>query len=180
VPSTWAFRSIAAVYDIGLVIAKAVQGLLAAGVKTSDVVRRVALFGALNRDGWGVGLTILTALANLLPALPEEEAYLALFHGARRVAQDCDGQAPRRERAALGSRPEPKTLERWLARWTRVHDLDFRRGRPLPIRLRAQSAAQNDHERAILLWRCTLRSQEVFVRPRALRNVGERLASPLV
>jgi hypothetical protein len=41
---------------------------------------------------WGVGLTILTALGNLLPVLPEEEAYLALFHGARRVAADCDAR----------------------------------------------------------------------------------------
>ena len=67
-----------------------------------------------------MGLTILTALGNLLPALPEDEAYLALFHGARRVAADCDGQAPRRERAPLGSRPEPATLKRWLRRWTKV------------------------------------------------------------
>jgi hypothetical protein len=35
----------------------------------------------------------LTALADLLPMLPEEEAYLALFHGARRVAADCDWNA---------------------------------------------------------------------------------------
>jgi hypothetical protein len=64
--------------------------------------------------------TILTALANLLPMLPEEEAYLALFHGARRVAADCDGQAPRRERASLGSHPDAATLKRWLRRWTNV------------------------------------------------------------
>ena len=76
--------------------------------------------GRKNRDGWGVGLTILTALANLLPVLPEEEAYLALFHGARRVAADCDGEAPRRERAPLGSQPDPATLKRWLRRWTNV------------------------------------------------------------
>jgi len=76
---------------LGLVIAKAVHGQLAAGVLPPDVVRQVALFGVQNRDGWGVGLTILTALGNLLPVLPEEEAYLALFHGARRVAADCDG-----------------------------------------------------------------------------------------
>ncbi|HEV3285260.1 MAG TPA: hypothetical protein VG011_00845, partial [Steroidobacteraceae bacterium] len=86
----------------------------------ADIVRQVALFGAQNRDGWGVGLTILTALANLLPVVPEEEAYLALFHGARHVAADCDGQAPRRERAPLGSRPEPAAIKRWLRRWTSV------------------------------------------------------------
>ena len=107
-------------HDIGLVIAKAVQGRLAAGAPKSDIVRQAALFGAQNRDGWGVGLTILTALANLLPALPEDEAYLALFHGARRVASDCDGQPPRRERAPLASRPEQAALQRWLQRWTKV------------------------------------------------------------
>jgi nitrite reductase/ring-hydroxylating ferredoxin subunit len=107
-------------HDLGLVIAKAVHGQLAADVPRADIVRQVALFGAQNRDGWGVGLTILTALANLLPKLPEEEVYLALFHGARRVAADCDGEAPRRERAPLASRPDPAALKRWLRRWTHV------------------------------------------------------------
>jgi nitrite reductase/ring-hydroxylating ferredoxin subunit len=105
---------------LGLVIAKAVHGQLAAGVRPPDVVRQVALFGIQNRDGWGVGLTTLTALGNLLPVLPEEETYLALFHGARRVAADCDGEAPRRPRAALASRPDLATLKRWLRRWTTV------------------------------------------------------------
>ena len=107
-------------HDLGLVVAKAVHGQLAADVPRADIVRQVALFGAQNRDGWGVGLTILTALANLLPFLPEEEAYLALFHGARHVAADCDGEAPRRERAPLGSRPDPTALKGWLRRWTNV------------------------------------------------------------
>src|SRR4029077_4992661 len=103
-----------------LVLAKAVHGQLAADVPQAEIVRQVALFGAQNRDGWGVGLTILTALANLLPVLPEEEAYLALFHGARRVATGCGGEAPRRERAPLGSRTDPAALKRWLQRWTNV------------------------------------------------------------
>jgi nitrite reductase/ring-hydroxylating ferredoxin subunit len=107
-------------HNLGLVIAKAVHGQLAADVPPADIVRQVALFGAQSRDGWGVGLTILTALANLLPALPEEEAFLALFHGARRVAADCDGEAPRRERAPLAGRPDPAALKRWLRRWTNV------------------------------------------------------------
>ncbi len=107
-------------HDLGLVIAKAVHGQLAADVPPAAIVRQAALFGAQNRDGWGIGLTIHTALANLLPVLPEHEAYLALFHGARRVAADCDGEAPRRERAPLGSRPDPAALRRWLRRWTNV------------------------------------------------------------
>ena len=49
-----------------------------------------------------------------------EETYLALFHGARRVPADCDGEAPRREREPLPSRPEPAVLEAWLQRWTNM------------------------------------------------------------
>jgi nitrite reductase/ring-hydroxylating ferredoxin subunit len=108
------------VHNLGLVIAKAVQGELAADVPPADVARQIALFGARHGDGWGVGLTIFTALGNLLPVLPEEETYLALFHGARRVAADCEGHAPRRERAPLTSSPDPATLKRWLRRWTAV------------------------------------------------------------
>ncbi|MGF6485042.1 Rieske 2Fe-2S domain-containing protein [Paraburkholderia sp. JPY419] len=107
-------------HDLGLVIAKAVHGQLAADVPKVDIVRQVALFGAQNRDGWGVGLTVLTALGNLLSVLPADETYLALFHGARRVAADCNGEAPRRERTPLASRPEPATLDRWLRLWTNV------------------------------------------------------------
>src|SRR5271169_3221226 len=107
-------------HNLGLVIAKAVQGELAAGVPAADAARQIALFGARHGDGWGVGLTIFTALGNLLPVLPEEETYLALFHGARRVAADCEGQAPRRERAPLASSPDLATLKRWLRRWTAV------------------------------------------------------------
>ena len=64
-------------------IAKAVRGQLTAGVPARDTLRQAALFAVQNRDGWGIGATILTALGNLLPVLPEEETYLALFHGAR-------------------------------------------------------------------------------------------------
>jgi hypothetical protein len=42
------------------------------GVDYRALVRDAVLFGARNRDGWGVGLTILTALGNLIPSLPEE------------------------------------------------------------------------------------------------------------
>ena len=107
-------------HNLGLVIAKAVRGQLTAGVPSREILRQAALFAVRNRDGWGVGATILTALGNLLPVLPEEETYLALFHGARRVAADCDGEAPRRERAPLASRPDLATLQRWLRHWSAV------------------------------------------------------------
>ena len=92
-------------HNLGLTIAKAVRGQLVAGVAPLEILRQAALFGARNLDGWGTGITILTALGNLLAILPEEEVFLALFHGVRRLAADCDGAAPHRRRSALGSRP---------------------------------------------------------------------------
>jgi nitrite reductase/ring-hydroxylating ferredoxin subunit len=111
-------------HNLSLVIAKAVEGQLAAGQSSSEVVRQVALLGTRNRDGWDTGLTILTALGQLLPFLSEEETHLALFHGARRVADDCDGAAPRREREPLASRPDLTILKRWLRRWVSVRHRD--------------------------------------------------------
>src|SRR6476646_5272440 len=107
-------------HELGLVIAKAVYGELAADVPPTNIVGQIALYGARNRDGWGVGLSILTALGNLRSVLPEEETYLALVHGARRVATDCAGQAPRHARAPLAASPNFETLKRWLRRWTAV------------------------------------------------------------
>jgi nitrite reductase/ring-hydroxylating ferredoxin subunit len=111
-------------HNLSLVIAKAVHGQLAAGGRPADVVRQAALFGTRNRDGWYTGLTILTALGRLLPFLSEEETHLALFHGARRVAADCDGATPRRNREPLASQPDLATLKRWLRRWVAVRHRD--------------------------------------------------------
>jgi nitrite reductase/ring-hydroxylating ferredoxin subunit len=107
-------------HNLGLVIAKAVRGQLTAGVPAREILRQAALFAVQNRDGWGIGATILTALGNLLPVLPEQETYLALFHGARRVAADCEGEAPQRKRTPLASRPDLPTLQRWLRQWSTV------------------------------------------------------------
>lgn len=110
--------------NLGLVVAKALYGQLSAGVPPIDIVRQAALFGCDNRDGWSTGLTILTALGNILPVLDEREVYLALFHGVRRVAADCDGEAPRRKRAPLTSDPELPLLKQWLQNWTAVRHRD--------------------------------------------------------
>lgn len=105
-------------HSLGLVMAKALRGLLAAGVEPSEILRATVRFGATNRDGWGSGLTILTALGNLLPMLEGEEIYLALWQGVRAVAADCEGEPPRRERRPLASVPDIDTLRRWLRRWS--------------------------------------------------------------
>jgi nitrite reductase/ring-hydroxylating ferredoxin subunit len=111
--------------NIGLVVAKAVLGLTKQGVEPRAMVRDAALFGVRNRDGWGSGLTILTALANLLPLLPAEESYLALYKGIQRVADDCEGQPSRRDREPLRGDPQPLgRLARWLRHWTAVRHRD--------------------------------------------------------
>ena len=111
-------------HNLSLVIAKAVHGQLAVRLTPSDVVRHAAVFGTRNRDGWDSGLTILTALCQLSPFLSEEDQHLALFQGVRRVAADCDGEAARRERTRLASRPDLTTLKRWLRRWVAVRHRD--------------------------------------------------------
>ncbi|MFQ6018200.1 MAG: Rieske (2Fe-2S) protein [Kiloniellaceae bacterium] len=112
-------------HNLGLVIGKSVLGLQGTGVSYREMVREAALFGSQYRDGWGSGLTVLTALANLIPALPETETYLALYKGIRRVASDCDGEAPRRDRGKLGDHAPPlETLKRWLRHWTLVRHRD--------------------------------------------------------
>ncbi|WP_290649844.1 Rieske (2Fe-2S) protein [Aquisalimonas sp.] len=107
-------------HNLALVIAKSVHGQLAAGAPPHAIVRQAALFGARNRDGWGVGLTILTALGNVLAGLPERDTCLALFHGVRRTADDCEGEPPRRERTPLDGAPSQETLQGWLRRWSAV------------------------------------------------------------
>ncbi len=112
--------------NLPLVLAKAVLGLGAEGVADREIVREAALFGAKARDDWSVGLTILTALANLLPALPPEERYLALYQGLRRVAEDCAGMPARRSRQpfATAAGHDLATLSHWLRDWTRVRHRD--------------------------------------------------------
>src|SRR4051812_22604933 len=76
-----------------LVTAKAVLGLLAAGVDAREIVREGADYGIRYRDtGWGAGLTVLVAMANLLPHLEESDRALALVHGLAFVSRDTRGR----------------------------------------------------------------------------------------
>src|SRR5262245_36171062 len=110
--------------NLGLVIAKAILGLQAQGVAAHELVREAALFGARHREQWGTGLTVLTALANLLPALADDATYLALYKGVRNVAEDSDGQPARHARQPLDKKLPPQTLGRWLRHWTAVRHAD--------------------------------------------------------
>jgi nitrite reductase/ring-hydroxylating ferredoxin subunit len=112
-------------HSLGLVIAKAVLGARGAGLDDAILLRDGALFGARMRDGFGIGMTILCALGNVLPELPDDERYLALFQGIRRVGADCAGQAPRRDREPLhGEAALLPTLRRWFRQWIEVRHRD--------------------------------------------------------
>jgi nitrite reductase/ring-hydroxylating ferredoxin subunit len=139
-----------------LVMAKSVLGLLEAGVPSAEVVRVGTEFGTAYRGpGWGSGLTVLVAMANLLPHLRPEDRGLALVHGLSFVSRDTRDQPPRFPLTPMGSEEVP--LER-LAEWYRgfletrseeaaertlVTALD--REGSLPAVERMMSAAVTDH-----------------------------------
>ncbi len=111
--------------NIGLVIAKAVFGLIGEGADARSLVRDAVLFAVGRRDSWGAGLTVLTALGNLAPFLANDLRCLALFQGIRRVANDCDGVVPPRPRQPLGGNGRDfSTLQRWLRDWVLVRHRD--------------------------------------------------------
>jgi nitrite reductase/ring-hydroxylating ferredoxin subunit len=107
-------------HNISLVIGKAVLGATAAGVPSQDLVRDALLYGVTHRESWGVGLTTLMTLADILPMLDDEDRYLALFHGIAAVADDCEGQPPRTDTEPLGGGVPSDTLARWFRHWVRV------------------------------------------------------------
>ena len=81
---------------IGLVVAKAILGLLEAGVTPAEIVDAGVRFGTSYRvEGWGSGLTVLVAMANVLPHLDESDRPLALVHGMSFVSNDTTGHSPR-------------------------------------------------------------------------------------
>ncbi len=111
--------------DISLIQAKGLIGLLRGGTHYREAVWAVARFGLAHRDDWSAGLTILTAMANLVPLVEEETAYFALAQGASHVAADCADQPSRRERRPLESDSIDLTrLGRWLRYWTLVRHRD--------------------------------------------------------
>ncbi|MFD1676516.1 Rieske (2Fe-2S) protein [Alicyclobacillus fodiniaquatilis] len=103
--------------NISLVIAKSVIALIEAGVSEVEIAKVGVAFGTAERAaGWGPGLTILTAMVNVLPKLDAYGRILALSQGLAHVARDCAGQSTRH---MLQSLPTTNfSLER-LAAWYR-------------------------------------------------------------
>jgi nitrite reductase/ring-hydroxylating ferredoxin subunit len=112
--------------NLPLVIAKSVIGLLGDAPDGREAFRAGLEFGVrYRRDGWGVGLTTLTCLMNLLPVLNVDDRPRALYHGLSSVANDTDGSAPRFMLEPLrGSGADLAALKRWLREFVEVRDPD--------------------------------------------------------
>jgi nitrite reductase/ring-hydroxylating ferredoxin subunit len=112
--------------QITLVIAKSVLGLLDAKVNAADIVRTGVDFGTTYRgSGWGAGLTVLVAMANLFPYLDEDDRALALVHGLSFVANDTGGQSPRFPVGPLATSDVPvPRLASWYRRFVDTRSSD--------------------------------------------------------
>ncbi|GGA44107.1 hypothetical protein GCM10007416_16570 [Kroppenstedtia guangzhouensis] len=103
--------------NIGLVIAKAIVGLMEAGEAPEEIARIGVEFGTRHRaGGWRSGLTILTAMLNILPRLDHRGQILALYQGLLHVARESAGMGTRFLLDPLPA--EEVDLDR-LARWYR-------------------------------------------------------------
>jgi nitrite reductase/ring-hydroxylating ferredoxin subunit len=110
---------------ITLVMAKAVLGLLDAGVSAETIVRTGVEFGTRYREaGWGAGLTVLTAMANVLSELDPADRPLALVAGLAFVSRDTRGRPPRFPLQPLGGGPPPDRLAAWYRRFIETRSTD--------------------------------------------------------
>ncbi|GHH99389.1 Rieske (2Fe-2S) protein [Neobacillus kokaensis] len=114
--------------NLSLVIAKAVVGLMEAGFPATKIAKVGIEFGTTHRQsGWRSGLTILTAMTNVLPKLDKTGQILALFQGLVHVARESSGMGTR---FLLGALPVSdkenaqsfKQLSEWYRRCVEVRD----------------------------------------------------------
>ena len=107
--------------DIRLVLAKSIIGLSELDV-TTDALRKAALFGIRNRAaGWSTGLSILTAMANVLPSLDAQDRPLAVYHGLVHVARSSRGQPPNFDLEPLATNEtRPERYLDWFRRFIEV------------------------------------------------------------
>lgn len=114
--------------NLSLVIAKSVVGLMEAGFPATEIAKVGVDFGTTHRrSGWGSGLTILTAMTNVLPKLDKTGQILALFQGLVHVARESSGMGTRFLIGALPVSDEMNTqsfgqLSEWYRHCVEVRD----------------------------------------------------------
>ncbi len=116
--------------DLNLIIVKSILSLLDQSVAPGEMLAIGVDFGTRYRaEGWGPGLTIMTAMANVLPSLDDEDRVLALYHGLSHVSDNTVGRAPRFDLDPLPAGPDGATipmyrLKEWLRGFIEVRDAD--------------------------------------------------------
>jgi nitrite reductase/ring-hydroxylating ferredoxin subunit len=112
--------------NLSLVLVKNVLALLDVGVPAAEILAIGGRFGTAYRArGWQAGLTILTAMGNVLPRLDPDDRALALFHGLVHVTRDCAGQPPRFALDPLPTADVPiSRLKTWFRQFVEVRDGD--------------------------------------------------------
>jgi nitrite reductase/ring-hydroxylating ferredoxin subunit len=109
-----------------LVLAKSTLGLLERDPDAESIVRTALDFGTTYRvEGWGSGLTVLVAMANVLPHLEPADRALALVHALAFVSRDTRGHRPRFPEPALPTLDVPTDrLAQWYRRFVEVRSAD--------------------------------------------------------
>ncbi len=114
--------------SLSLVIAKAVVGLVEAGVSPTEISKVGIEFGTKHRQsGWRSGLTILTAMTNILPKLDKTGQILALYQGLVHVARESSGMGTRfllgsLPQSDLGENQTKEQLKKWYRHCVEVRD----------------------------------------------------------
>jgi nitrite reductase/ring-hydroxylating ferredoxin subunit len=109
-----------------LVLAKTVLATLDAGVPAPDIVGAAARFGCAYREqGFGSGLTVLCAMANVLGQLEERDRPLALVQGLSFLSENTRGNPPRFPLDPLQTDGLPKErLVAWYRRFIETRSGD--------------------------------------------------------
>lgn len=112
--------------DLNLLSVKSVLALQEGGVDSKEIVDVGAKFGARYREaGWRSGMTILSAMNNMLPHLNRDDQVLALYHGMVNVADDCAGQPPHFTLDELPTTNIPlERIKTWFRYFVEVRDRD--------------------------------------------------------
>ena len=110
--------------DVRLVLAKSAIALMEHDGEPREPFRIGLEYGVRNRRmGWGQGLTMHTAFANLLPHLDPEDRPRAIYLGLDAISRESAGSAPRFVLQPLpGTTPDIPTLKRWLRQFLAVRD----------------------------------------------------------
>ncbi|MGF1486211.1 MAG: Rieske (2Fe-2S) protein [Prochloraceae cyanobacterium] len=111
--------------NISLVIAKSVLALLDRGVDRQEIFQTGLDFGVrYQKEGWGAGLTIHTAMMNIFPYLNDRDRARSLYHGIAAVSRECAGKPPRFAVQPLpnAENTDISLLQNWFRQFVEVRD----------------------------------------------------------